>query len=114
MSQLDVPALTAWAVPEAPLLPAAHDVLGEMTVLRLLQSVRVPEVVMPYSDPAVLRAPCHLMRQVEGDVGRGAGPVLLEASWNRPLAGTTDDPFFASFDVGVPSLLAKARESAGC
>ena len=53
------------------------------------------------------------MRQVEGDVGRGAGPVLLEASWYRHLVGTTDDPFFASFDVGVPSLLAQARESAG-
>lgn len=39
------------------LLPAAHDVLREATVLRLLQSVRVPEIVMSYSDPAVLGAP---------------------------------------------------------
>jgi len=36
--------------------------------------------------------------------------VLLEASYHRHLAGSTDDPFFASLDQGVPALLAHARE----
>ena len=35
--------------------------------------------------------------------------ILLEASYNRHLAGTTDDPFFAMLDVGVPMLLRYAR-----
>jgi aminoglycoside phosphotransferase (APT) family kinase protein len=37
--------------------------------------------------------------------------VLLEASYHRHLAGTTDDPFFASLEHGVPALLAHARET---
>jgi aminoglycoside phosphotransferase (APT) family kinase protein len=37
--------------------------------------------------------------------------VLLEASYHRYLAGTTDDPFFASLEHGVPALLAHARET---
>jgi len=36
--------------------------------------------------------------------------VLLEASYYRHLAGTTDDPFFATLVTGVPQLLAHARE----
>ena len=36
--------------------------------------------------------------------------VLLEASYHRWLAGMADDPFFATLDVGVPALLARARE----
>jgi aminoglycoside phosphotransferase (APT) family kinase protein len=36
--------------------------------------------------------------------------VLLEASYHRHLAGTTDDPFFATLEQGVPDLLAHARE----
>jgi len=39
--------------------------------------------------------------------------ILLEASYSRHLAGTTDDPFFALLDRGVPSLLARARGIAG-
>ena len=39
--------------------------------------------------------------------------VLLEASYHRHLAGTTDDPFFALLEQGVPALLARARELAG-
>lgn len=39
--------------------------------------------------------------------------VLLEASYHRHLAGTSDDEFFASLDVGVPALLAHAREGCG-
>jgi aminoglycoside phosphotransferase (APT) family kinase protein len=39
--------------------------------------------------------------------------VLLEASYYRHLAGTTDDPFFATLETGVPALLARAREAAG-
>lgn len=35
--------------------------------------------------------------------------ILLEASYARHLAGTTDDPFFALLDKGVPALLARAR-----
>ncbi|MCU1673761.1 MAG: phosphotransferase family protein [Frankiales bacterium] len=35
--------------------------------------------------------------------------VLLEASYHRHLAGTTDDPFFAMLETGVPALLARAR-----
>ena len=38
--------------------------------------------------------------------------ILLEASYSRHLAGTTDDPFFASLDRGVPALLARARRIA--
>jgi aminoglycoside phosphotransferase (APT) family kinase protein len=37
--------------------------------------------------------------------------VLLEASYHRHLAGTTDDPFFATLEHGVPALLAHARET---
>jgi aminoglycoside phosphotransferase (APT) family kinase protein len=37
--------------------------------------------------------------------------VLLEASYHRHLAGTTDDPFFATLEQGVPALLAHARET---
>ena len=39
--------------------------------------------------------------------------VLLEASYHRWLAGRADDPFFATLDVGVPALLARARTVAG-
>ena len=39
--------------------------------------------------------------------------ILLEGSYSRHLAGTTDDPFFALLDRGVPALLARAREVAG-
>lgn len=39
--------------------------------------------------------------------------ILLEGSYSRHLAGTTDDPFFALLDKGVPSLLARARQVAG-
>jgi aminoglycoside phosphotransferase (APT) family kinase protein len=38
--------------------------------------------------------------------------ILLEASYARHLAGTTDDPFFALLDKGVPALLARARRIA--
>jgi aminoglycoside phosphotransferase (APT) family kinase protein len=30
--------------------------------------------------------------------------ILLEGSYARHLAGVTDDPFFASLEVGVPTL----------
>ncbi len=39
--------------------------------------------------------------------------VLLEASYHRHLAGSTDDPFFATLEQGVPALLAHARETCG-
>jgi len=39
--------------------------------------------------------------------------VLLEASYHRYLAGSTDDPFFATLEDGVPALLAHARETCG-
>lgn len=39
--------------------------------------------------------------------------VLLEASYHRHLAGSTDDPFFARLERGVPELLAHAREACG-
>ena len=39
--------------------------------------------------------------------------ILLEGSYSRHLAGTTDDPFFALLDKGVPALLARARKVAG-
>jgi aminoglycoside phosphotransferase (APT) family kinase protein len=39
--------------------------------------------------------------------------VLLEASYHRHLAGSTDDPFFATLEHGVPALLARARETCG-
>ncbi len=34
--------------------------------------------------------------------------VLLEGSYKRHLAGTTDDPFFATLGVGVPALASRA------
>ena len=34
--------------------------------------------------------------------------ILLEGSYGRHLAGTTDDPFFASLDEGVPALARRA------
>ena len=39
--------------------------------------------------------------------------ILLEGSYSRHLAGTTDDPFFAMLAEGVPQLLARARRIAG-
>lgn len=39
--------------------------------------------------------------------------ILLEASYVRHLAGTTDDPFFETLDEGVPALLARARSTCG-
>ena len=39
--------------------------------------------------------------------------VLLEASYHRYLAGSTDDPFFATLEDGVPALLGHARETCG-
>jgi aminoglycoside phosphotransferase (APT) family kinase protein len=39
--------------------------------------------------------------------------ILLEASYARHLAGTTDDPFFALLDEGVPALLRRARGICG-
>ncbi len=38
--------------------------------------------------------------------------ILLEASYHRWLAGMTSDPFFGTLDVGVPALLAHARQVA--
>jgi aminoglycoside phosphotransferase (APT) family kinase protein len=37
--------------------------------------------------------------------------VLLEASYHRYLAGSTDDPFFGTLEHGVPALLAHARDT---
>lgn len=37
--------------------------------------------------------------------------ILLEASYGRFLAGTTDDPFFARLDTGVPRLAEQARRA---
>ena len=34
--------------------------------------------------------------------------ILLEGSYRRHLAGTTDDPFFATLDQGVPALARRA------
>jgi aminoglycoside phosphotransferase (APT) family kinase protein len=39
--------------------------------------------------------------------------ILLEANYHRWLAGLSDDPFYESLDVGVPALLAHAREVCG-
>ncbi len=39
--------------------------------------------------------------------------ILLEASYSRHLAGTTDDPFFETLDKGVPALLRRARQVSG-
>jgi len=39
--------------------------------------------------------------------------ILLEGSRKRHLAGTTDDPFFASLDEGIPHLADHAAELAG-
>jgi aminoglycoside phosphotransferase (APT) family kinase protein len=68
----------------------------------------------------------ELIEEWERGTGRSAGDptwfvtlavwklaVLLEASYHRHLAGTTDDPFFATLDVGVPDLLAHARVVCG-
>src|SRR5262249_1835231 len=34
--------------------------------------------------------------------------ILLEGSYKRHLSGTTDDPFFATLDIGIPLLAARA------
>jgi aminoglycoside phosphotransferase (APT) family kinase protein len=34
--------------------------------------------------------------------------ILLEGSYKRHLAGTTDDPFFASLGEGIPLLARRA------
>jgi aminoglycoside phosphotransferase (APT) family kinase protein len=34
--------------------------------------------------------------------------ILLEGSYKRHLSGTTDDPFFATLDVGIPMLARRA------
>ena len=39
--------------------------------------------------------------------------ILLEGSYNRHLAGTTDDPFFALLGEGVPALARRARVLSG-
>ena len=39
--------------------------------------------------------------------------VLLEGNYARHLAGTADDPYYETLDVGVPLLLARARHSCG-
>jgi len=36
--------------------------------------------------------------------------ILLEGSYKRHQLGTTDDPFFAMLDTGVPALARRARE----
>ena len=36
--------------------------------------------------------------------------ILLEGSYNRHLAGTTDDPFFSLLGEGVPALGRRALE----
>jgi len=38
--------------------------------------------------------------------------ILLEASYHRWLAGMSDDDFFSRLEIGVPALLARAREVA--
>jgi aminoglycoside phosphotransferase (APT) family kinase protein len=38
--------------------------------------------------------------------------VFLEGSYARLLGGTTDDPFFASLEAGVPELAERAWELA--
>jgi len=35
--------------------------------------------------------------------------ILLEGSYKRHLSGTTDDPFFATLDIGIPLLAARAH-----
>ena len=39
--------------------------------------------------------------------------ILLEGSYHRHLAGTTDDPFFAMLGEGVPALARRARALSG-
>lgn len=68
----------------------------------------------------------ELVERWESGTGRVAGDttwfqtlavwklaILLEASYHRHLAGTTDDPFFATLADGVPALLARARQVCG-
>ena len=68
----------------------------------------------------------ELVSRWEARTGRAAGDptwfvtlavwklaILLEASYHRHLAGTTDDPFFATLETGVPALLAHARAVCG-
>ncbi|MDQ1617506.1 MAG: hypothetical protein QOE19_75 [Actinomycetota bacterium] len=68
----------------------------------------------------------ELVDRWESGTGRSAGDttwfrtlavwklaVLLEASYHRHLAGTTDDPLFATLATGVPDLLGHARRICG-
>lgn len=69
--------------PLGPLLPTAHDVLREATVLRLLEQsgsrVRAPRVALSSDDISVIGAPFYLMELVPGTVIRGQLPSPLAA-----------------------------------
>jgi aminoglycoside phosphotransferase (APT) family kinase protein len=74
----------AWVLrrpPLGPLLPTAHDVLREATVLRLLEQsgseVRAPRVALSSGDTSVIGAPFYLMELVPGTVIRGELPPPL-------------------------------------
>ncbi len=57
-------------------LPTAHDMLREHTVIAALAGtdVPVPLALHACSDPAVLGAPFHVMSYVEGPIARGSFP----------------------------------------
>jgi len=76
--------------PRGPLLPTAHDVIREATVLRLLAAeggVRIPTVVLACPDPEVLGAPFYLMEKVPGVVVRDAAPDFLTDPASRRTLG---------------------------
>ena len=77
-----------------------------------------------WSPPAPASRRDELVAAWEQATGRAAGDltwfvtlaiwklaVLLEASYHRHLAGSTDDPFFATLEQRCPALLAHARET---
>lgn len=84
----------------------------------------VPLPLSPTQAPG-FPARAELVDRWETATGRSAGDqrwfvalavwklaILLEASYHRWLAGMSHDPFFATLDVAVPALLARAREVA--
>ena len=113
---------TAWILrrpPRGPLLPTAHDVVREATVLGLLAGapapgVRVPRVAVTCADPVVLGAPFYLMERVDGVVVRDRLPPVLadEAARRRTGLDLVDalaelhavpvEPFVAA-GIGRPS-----------
>lgn len=75
--------------PLGDLLPTAHDVLREHTVLEALEGTdaRTPETVLACDDESVLGKPFYLMERVEGHVVREEVPDAFDTPEGRRRIG---------------------------